>query len=43
VSEFDREVSIMRESWPTRDCCAMEISKNIKLAAFDDVIPVSLV
>jgi len=23
VSECDHEVSIMRRSWPTRDCCVM--------------------
>ena len=24
VSECDREVSILRRSWPTRGCCAMD-------------------
>jgi hypothetical protein len=35
VSECDREASIMRRTWPTRDCCAMKrnsvISKLMQL------------
>jgi len=30
VSEFDREASIIRRSWPTRGCCALEKCRNDK-------------
>jgi hypothetical protein len=34
VSECDREASIMRRPWPTRDCCAMEKTKEISPLLF---------
>jgi hypothetical protein len=24
ITEYDREASVMRKSWPTKDCCAMK-------------------
>ena len=39
VSECDREASIMRRPWPTRDCCSMRKINNPQiLLRSDDIV-----
>ena len=33
VSEWDREASIVRRPWPTKNCCAMGEKKSLKISS----------